>query len=134
MPQLLSLCSRAHRPQLLSLYATTTQVHMPESLCSTRESLHAATKTQFRHLKKLLPFSHSVSHVRLFMNPWTTAQEASLSFTISWSLLKLSSIESVTPSNYLILCRPLHLQPSVFPSIRVFSNESVLRIRCPKYY
>ena len=63
----------------------------------------------------------SLSHVRLFVTPWTVARQASLSFTISWSLLKLMSIESVMPSNYLVLCRPLLLPPSTFPSIRVFS-------------
>ena len=68
------------------------------------------------------------------MTPWTAACQASLSTANSWSLLKLMSIESVMPSNYLILCRPLLLLPSVFPSIRIFSNESVLRIRCPKYW
>ena len=80
----------------------------------------------------LLLFS-LLSCVWLFVTPWTTALQASLSFTISWSLLKLLSIESVMPSNHLILCHPL-LLPSVFPSIRVFSNESVLRIRWPKYW
>ena len=65
--------------------------------------------------------------------PWTAARQASLSFTNSRSLLKLISIESVTPSNHLILCHPLLLPPSVFPSIRVFSNESILHIRWPKY-
>ena len=65
--------------------------------------------------------------------PWTTALQASLSFTISQSWLKLMSIESVMPSNHVILCRPLLLPPSIFPSIRVFSNESVLHIRWPKY-
>ena len=74
------------------------------------------------------------SHVRLLATPWTAARQASLSITNSWSLLKLISIESVMPSNHLILCRPLLLPPSVFPSIRVFSNESVLRIRWPKYW
>ena len=66
------------------------------------------------------------------MTPWTTAWWASLSFTVSWSLLKLMSIEWVMPSNHLILCHPL-LLPSIFPSIRVFSNESALCIRWPKY-
>ena len=66
--------------------------------------------------------------------PWTTACQASLSITNSWSLLKLMSIESVIPSKHLILCCPLLLLPSVFPSIRVFSNESVLPIRWPKYW
>ena len=75
-----------------------------------------------------------LSHVRLFATPWTAAHHASLSITNSQSLLKLMSIESVMPSNHLILCRPLLLLPSIFPSIRVFSNESVLRIRWPKYW
>ena len=66
--------------------------------------------------------------------PWTAACQASLSFTISQSLLKLMSIESVMPSNHLILCRPLLLLPSIFPSIRVFSKESALRIRWSKYW
>ena len=74
-----------------------------------------------------------LSHVRLFVTPWTADYQASLSFTISWSLLKLMSIELVMPSNHLILSRPL-LLPSVFPSIRVFSNELALLIRWPKYY
>ena len=68
------------------------------------------------------------------MTPWTAAHQASLSFIISRSLLKLMSIGSVMPSNHLILCHPLLLLPSIFPSIRVFSNESVLRIRWPKYW
>ena len=67
-------------------------------------------------------------------DPWTAAHQASLSITSSWSLLKLMSIESVIPSNHLILGRPLLLPPSIFPSIRVFSKESVLRIRWPKYW
>ena len=69
-----------------------------------------------------------------FVIPWTAAHQASLSFTISWSLLKLMSIELVIPSNHLILCRPLLLLPSVFPPIRVFSKESTLRIRWPKFW
>ena len=77
---------------------------------------------------------HSVSRVQLFATPWTVAHQASLSFTISQSLLKLMFIESVMPSNHLILCQPLLLLPSIFPSIRVFSSESVLRIRWPKYW
>jgi len=76
----------------------------------------------------------SVSHVWLFVTPWIAACQASLSISNSQSLLKLMSIESVMPSNHLILCHPLLLLPSIFPSIRVFSNESVLRIRCPKYW
>ena len=76
----------------------------------------------------------SLSRVGLFVTPWTVAHQASLSITNSWSLLKLVSIESVMPSNHLILCRPLLLLPSIFPSVRVFSNESTLCIRWPKYW
>ena len=75
-----------------------------------------------------------LSRVQLFATPWTAAHQASLSITNSWSLLKLMSTESVMPSNHLILCCPLLLLPSTFPSIGVFSNESVLRIRWPKYW
>ena len=75
----------------------------------------------------------SLSCVRLFATPWTTAHQASLSITNSWSPPKLMSIESVMPSNHLILCHPLLLLHSIFPSIRVFSNESALPIRWPKY-
>ena len=75
-----------------------------------------------------------LSRVRIFATPWIAACQASLSITNSWSLPKLMSIESVMPSNYLLLCRPLLLLPSIFPSIRVFSNDSALRIRWPKYW
>ena len=76
----------------------------------------------------------SLSRVRLFVTPWTAARQVSLFITNSWSLLKLMSIESVIPTNYLILCPPLLLPHSIFPSIRVFSNESVLHIRWTKYW
>ena len=76
----------------------------------------------------------SLSRVRLFATPWTTACQASLSITNSRSLLKLMYVESVMPSNRLIFCRPLLLLPSIFPSIRVFSNESALCITWPKYW
>ena len=76
----------------------------------------------------------SLSCIWLFAIPWTTACQASLSITNSWSSPKPVSIESMMPSNYLILCRPLLLLPSIFPSIRVFSNESPLRMRWPKYW
>ena len=76
----------------------------------------------------------SLGRVRLLVTPWTAARQASQSITNSWSLLKLISIESVMPSNHLILCRSLLLPPSVFPSIRVFSNESALHIRWQKYW
>ena len=75
-----------------------------------------------------------LSHVRLFATPWTAAHQASLSITNSWSLLKLVSIELVMRSNNLIICRPLLLLPSIFPNIRVFSNETALPIRRPKYW
>ena len=76
----------------------------------------------------------SLSHVQLFATPWTAARQASLSFTISRSLLKFMSIELVMPSNHLILCHPLLLLPSIFPSIKIFSNESALHIRRLKYW
>ena len=76
----------------------------------------------------------SLSHVQLFATPWTAARQAALSITIFWSLLRLMSIESVLPSNHLIFCPLLFHLTSIFPSIRVFSNESVLPIRWPKYW
>ena len=76
----------------------------------------------------------SLSRVPLFVIQWTAAFQASLSFTVSWSLLKFMSIDSVMPSNHLILCRPLLLLPSIFPSIRVFDNGLALCIRWPKYW
>ena len=84
----------------------------------------------------LLQFSSVqwLSPARLFVTPWTAARQASLSITNSRSLPKLMSIESVMPSNHLILCHPLLLLPSIFPSIRVFSNESAFRIKWPKYW
>ena len=75
-----------------------------------------------------------LSRVRLFATPWIAARQASLSITNSWSLLKLMPIESVMPSSHLILCHPLLLLPLIPPSIRVFSNESTLRMRSPKYW
>ena len=79
-------------------------------------------------------FVQSLSSVRPFVTPWTAACQASLSFTISWSLHRLMSIELVMPSNHLVLCHNLLLLPSVFPSITVFSNESALCITWPKYW
>ena len=75
-----------------------------------------------------------LNHVLLFVTPWTAACQASLSITNSWSLLKSHPSSQVMPSNHLILCRPLLLSPSIFPSIRVFSNKSALRMRWPKYW
>ena len=91
-------------------------------------TLEAVYKGALTHSLQLL------SHVQLFVTPWTAARQASLSITNSWSLLKLMSIVLMMPSNHLILCRHLLFLPSVFPSIRVFANESVLRISWPKYW
>ena len=85
-------------------------------------------------MKNTISSVQSLSHVRLFATPWTVAHKASLSVTKSWGPLKLMSIELVMPSNHLILCHHLLLLPSIFPSIRVFSSESVLHIRWPKYW
>ena len=93
---------------------------------------HPTSYTQTNQQSLLLLFSQLV--VSDSANPWTAACQASLSFTISWSLLKLISIELVIPSNHLIFCCPFLLQPSIFPSIRVFFNESALHIRWPKYW
>ena len=86
------------------------------------------------YTEPLISSVQSLSCVQLFATPWTAACQASLSITNSQSLLKLMSIESVMPSNHLILCLPLLLPPSIFPGIRIFSNESVLSIRWPKYW
>ena len=86
------------------------------------------------HYFLLIDAVQSLSHVQCFAALWTTARQTSVSFAISWSLLKLMSVESVMPFNHLILCHPLLLLPSVFPSIRVFSNELALCIRQPKYW
>ena len=90
-------------------------------------------KNLYRNVERAVVVQ-SLSCVRLFVTPWTAACQASLSFTISQSLLKLMSIESVMPSYCLILCHPLLLLPSIFRSIKVFSNVSALRIRWPKYW
>ena len=91
-------------------------------------------KTSPRDTSHQFSSIQSLSHVRLFAAPWTAACQTSLPITNSWNLLKLMSIKSVMPSNHLILCHPLLLLPSIFPSIRVFSNESALRFRWPKYW
>ena len=98
------------------------------------------TSSSYSQLEKILGFKWSegsvqlLSRVLLFVTPWIAARQASLSITNPRSLLKLMSIESVMQSNHVILCRPLLLLPSIFPSIRVFSNESALHIRWPKYW
>ena len=105
-------------------------------------TVHGVSKSQTRLSKlstaqcpvQFVDIVELLSGVQLFVTPRTAACQASLSFTVSWSLLKLMSIESVMPSNYLILYYPLLLLPSIFPSIRVFSNESALYIKWPKYW
>ena len=111
-----------------SLESVTGHISMP--------FLKITIQAEHQNENKVYQFSsvQSLSHVQLLGTPWTAARQASLFITNSWSLLKLMSIESVMPSNHLMLCRPLLLLPSVFPSIRVFSNESVLCIRWPKYW
>ena len=103
----------------------------------TKISIHKFKRKIFKHLKtKVHQFSsvQSLSRVRLFATPWIAAHQTSLSITNSWSSLRFTSIESVMPSNHLILCRPLLLLPPIPPSIRVFSNESILCMRWPKYW
>ena len=85
-------------------------------------------------MQKKIAVFQSFSHVWLFAAPWNAARQTSLSFTVSWSLLKFTSVESVMLSNHLILCCPLLLLPSICPSIKVFSSESALCIRWPKYW
>ena len=101
--------------------------------CIDRQILHCWGTREAHYF--IIHFSsvQSLSHVRLFATPWIAARQASVSITSSRSSLKLTSIESVMPSSHLILCRPLFLLPPIPPSIRVFSNESTLRMRWPKY-
>ena len=101
------------------------QVLLEDLNLTKKKRINSYTNTQTSSVQLL-------SRIQLFVTPWTAAHQASLSITDSWSLLKLMSIESVMPSNHLILCCFLLLPPSIFPSIRVFSNESVLHIRWPK--
>ena len=105
---------------------------MISSITSTSFACRNASKQRYHFAKQ--GSVQSLSHVQLFVTPWTAACQASLSITSSQSLPKLTSIESMRPSNHLILCRPLLLPPSIFPSIRIFSNESALCIRWPKYW
>ena len=109
--------------------------HSPSMLTS--KEAHTYFMHQVYHsLFKKVQFSsvQSLSCVWLFATPWIAARQASLSITISWSSLRLTFIESMMPSSHLILCHPLLLLPPILPSIRVFSNESILRKRWPKYW
>ena len=99
-----------------------------------RITLHLYILKLTQHCKSTLVVIQSLSRVQLFATPWTEACQASLSSTIFWSLLKPTCTELVMPSNYLILCCPFLLLPSIFPINRVFSNESALHIRKPKYW
>ena len=105
-------------------------------MTSLRETMQASLESQEKKQRERNQFSsvQLLSHVQLFVTPWTAAHQASLSITNFQSSAKPMSIESVMPSNHLILCRPLLLLPSIFPSIRVFSDESALHIRWPKYW
>ena len=108
-------------------------MHVLGYVCNELFALRNCYSTKTKQLLDIVV--ESLSHVQLFATPWTAAHQASLSITISWSLLKLMSIKSVMPRNHRILCRPLLLPSSVFPSIiRVFSNELGLSIRWPKYW
>jgi len=122
-----------------SLVIRTPQFHswaLVGELGSCKSCVEAKGKKRSHFLISSVQFSsfQLLSYVQLFATPWTAAHQASLSITNSRSSLKLMSIELVMPSNHLILCHPLLLLPSVFPSIRAFSNESVLCIRWPKYW
>ena len=97
-------------------------------------SIHGILQARILEWKCYLSLVQSLSRVRLFTTPWIIAHQASLPITNSWSWFKLNSIESMMPSYHLLLCRPLLFLLSIFPSIRVFSNESALRIRWPKYW
>ena len=114
--------------------ASETKQQLLSRIEANRKWRELRTWARDRNLRQILGWVQSLSHVRLFVTPWTPAGQASPSITNSWSLLKLMSIESVIPSNHFVLCHPLLLLPSIFPSIRVFSNEWVLRIRWPKYW
>ena len=120
----------------VSVYMSTITVLL-EGICSVHDMIKSLKKQmpcqdeETGHINTFV--AQLFSPVQLFVTPWTAACQASLFFTISWSLLKLMPIESVMPSNHLILHHPLLLPPSIPPSIRVFSNESVLRMRQPNY-
>ena len=95
---------------------------------------HTGFQKALQYSMNIFSSVQSLSHVQFFATPWSAARQASQSITNSWSLLKPMSTGSVMPSNHLILCHPLLLLPSIFPSIRVFANESTLRIKWPKYW
>ena len=118
----------------LRKYVLPKAIPLTSSRISITTQLYLITRPLFSITSYQFSSVQSLSHVRLFATPWIVARQASLSIANSRSLPKLMSFESVMPSNHLILCRPLLLPPSIFPSIRVFSNESALHIRWPKYW
>ena len=126
---------------LLQIFFTLNKIILKNCYCF-KSSMTSKTLLHEYNIDLLLLFLvlqnscsvQSLSHVQLFVTPWTAACQASLSISNPQSLLKLMSIKSVMPSNHLILCHPFLLLPSIFPSIRIFSNESVLHIRWPKYW
>ena len=122
-------CSAYFIVQLSHPYITT-----GKTIALTRQTFVGKVMFLLFNMLSQFTLGQSLSHVQLFSTPWTAARQASLSVINSQSLLKLMSIESVMPANYLTLGRPLLLPPSIFPSIRVFSNESTLRMRWPKYW
>ena len=151
MPQLKTLPAktdrRSHVPQLTPSTARQIKLHIkkirpssfhplvfpPSSNLDMANCMHFLGPPHQTPSTERLPVAQSLRHVQLFVTPWTAAHQASLSFSFSWSVLKLMSIEPVMPSNHLLLCCPL-LLPSIFPSIMVFSNELALRIWWPEYW
>ena len=119
----------ATRKQLQTIYKQMSMAELQNTLL-----LAKLVKLGFHKFSLSVSSGQSLTHVQLFATPWTAARQVSLSITNSRSSLKLMSIESMMPSNHLILCHPLPLLPSIFPSLRVFSNESALRIRWPNYW
>ena len=115
--------------RLLSLFHCSQEDLLVMAVCPSASKVNSLALTQRQNSSVQL-----LNHVQLFTTPWTAAHQASLSITNSQSLFKLMSIASVMPSNHLILCHPLLLLPSIFPSIRIFSNESILCIRWLKYW
>ena len=121
-----------HKPLELKLVQNWIKFYYFKLFYYNKENMQRCAEVSSFQLRKVCSVQ-SLSHIWLLATPWTEALQASLSITNSHSLLKLMSIESVMTSNHLILCHPLLLLPSIFPSIRVFSNESALCIRWPKY-
>ena len=134
-------CLEQRECQLLNVMSSSWRIRGPGSIRYDRSKWSPGSHLTMGKMpmasagvSEMLSSVQSLSHVWIFVTPWTAARQASLSITNSQSLLKLMSTELVMPSNHLILCRPLLLLPSIFPSTGVFSNESALRSRWPKYW